>query len=88
MREPALIVMDDAAMREAACRDLHAAGYEPVAFVTSADALPWLEEETPQVALLDADDDPACVELLRELLGRDVEIVFDDAPMPIPHAMA
>jgi len=77
----ALIVSGCAAERAETCTELEGAGYDALAFLDCAGALSWLEEETPDVAVLSSSEAPVCAELVCELQARCVDLVVDGQPL-------
>jgi DNA-binding response OmpR family regulator len=65
---------------------LEEAGYEPAGpFVSRAEALQWLERETPGIAILDyALKDGACAEVARTLRQRQVPFLIYSGYRPSP----
>ena len=77
----ALLVAPDEDQAGPISTDLERAGYDVVTFESCAVALDWLDEETPQVAVIQVEDDPLGAKLVRELLHRHVETVLDGQPL-------
>lgn len=48
-----LVLSDDETRRERSCRTLVAEGFNVLAFLDAGNAKAWLEEETPEVAIVD-----------------------------------
>ena len=73
-----MIVEDEALIAMVLEDDFTSAGYEVVgAFATSTEALRWLANDTPDVAVLDTTlKDGSCTELARELKARGVPFLI------------
>lgn len=67
-----VLVLGAGEPQDRAIRALEHKGYEVAQFATGADALPWLDEETPCAALLIREADPA---LRDELAARGVPLL-------------
>lgn len=48
-----LVLSEDETRRERSCRLLVAEGFDVLAFLDAGNAKAWLEEETPEVAIVD-----------------------------------
>lgn len=73
-----LIAEDDAIIGLALEGDLEEVGLAVAGpFVSVADALSWVEHNTPEIAILDFKlKDDLCTDLARTLLGRGVPVIF------------
>lgn len=60
-----MVLSDDEGRRERSCRALASDGFDVLAFLDARSARDWLEEETPEVAIVDGAD------------GRGSEIVAE-----------
>ena len=74
-RPYALVLGPDEAAREPHCRDLTRAGYQAIGFDACDEALVWLEEETPALAVILTVACERCAALLASLEDRRVEVV-------------
>lgn len=75
-RRPLGLVVDadDARTRDYA-ETLARCGLDPLCFASCAEALLWLEEDTPAAAVIGAEDDPALQTMLSALAERGVVLV-------------
>ncbi|MGU3665787.1 hypothetical protein ACLBX9_16535 [Methylobacterium sp. A49B] len=68
----ALILSDRADQRDRDCCSLSDKGYDVLRFADAEDAEGWLEEETPEVAIVDEGADPLRTGIVETLTDRGV----------------
>lgn len=71
----ALCVSDAPGSQSSSCAVLAEAGYEVVEFVDYENASAWLEEETPEIAVLIPQPHPVCSSILQTLRERGVSML-------------
>ena len=85
LRPPALALSRSAARRRRACRMLERLGYDPLGFSSNKDAEAWLEEDTPEAAIVDDPCDRELEGLFSVLKARNVDLIALDGPPPQPY---
>jgi DNA-binding NtrC family response regulator len=74
-RPLALVLSHRTDGREHDCRLLSEKGYNVIAFADAESTEAWLEEETPEVAIVDMPVDPRQHDILETLAGRGVMLI-------------
>ncbi|WP_147817627.1 hypothetical protein [Methylobacterium thuringiense] len=69
------MLVANADQRDQACARLSRDGYEVLGFADCENAVAWLEEETPTIAVIDGDLMPGCSGVLNVLGERGVLLV-------------
>lgn len=77
-RPLALVLSHDGDERERDCRLLIEKGYNALGFADADSTAAWLEEETPEVAMIDARAGPRCQGICELLAGRGVSFIGAD----------
>jgi hypothetical protein len=84
LRPPALVLSGSDPRRRRACRLLESLGYDPLGFSSNKDAEAWLEEDTPEAAIVDGPCDRELEVLFGVLRARNVDLIALDGPPPQP----
>ncbi|MGU3558539.1 hypothetical protein [Methylobacterium radiotolerans] len=63
---------------------LESLGYDPLGFSSNKDAEAWLEEDTPEAAIVDGSCDRELEGLFGVLKARNVYLIALDDPIPLP----
>ena len=70
-----LVLSDDEDRRERSCRSLASEGFDVLAFLDAGSAQAWLDEETPEVAIIDGGAGRGSKILVDTLEGRGVRMM-------------
>lgn len=77
-RPLALVLSHDGDERDRGCRQLSEKGYNVLGFGDAESTAAWLEEETPEVAIIETGLSPRWQHICELLAGRGVTLIGTD----------